>query len=207
MKAIRLITAFLFFIPVFSHAQDTLFLLNGKTVPAKIRQINPDSMFVSFLPVDKHKTKLKYYDLQDVYALSFKDSDRIIIYVADTNRGYVMNAEQMGSFINGGQFAKTHYKSPWVTVGGTGIGFAGTYLLPFFWGLTVPTAYCLVMGVTPIHIKKQQEKYPELFNDEYFVAGYKDKAKKKKILNSIIGGVIGIGVSAFTTELLYYLNK
>jgi hypothetical protein len=207
MRSARRIFFILFFIPVIAGAQDTLFLLNGNTINGKIREINPDTMFLLIQVSKKNKTKFRNINLGDLYAFSFKDSARMIIYARDTNRGIDFTPEQMGSYIRGIQFAKTKYKTPWVMAGGAAVGFAGPYMFPFILGILAPTAYCGIIGITPVHYKKQQARYPELFSDPYFVEGYKDRAKKKKVINTIISSAIGIVVSAATTTILFYSNQ
>jgi hypothetical protein len=204
MRILRSVIILLLILPAKAGAQDTVFMLNGKTLIGKIREVNPDTMYLLLQYFHKKKSEFKNIGLEDVYALSFRDSKRVIIYETDTTRGNAYTPEQMGSYIRGLHFADTHYSSPWVAVGGAAVGFGGTYFFPVFYGMMFPTVYTVITGVTPVHYKKQAAKYPDLFKDPYFVEGYKERAKKRKVVNTIIGSLAGIAAGAITATVIFY---
>jgi hypothetical protein len=187
-------------------AQDTVLLINGQYKYVQVTELNPVEEFISFVKTSGNKSKMHFMSLKEVYSVTYKDSIRIITYEQDTIMGMELTADQMFRFIKGDQFAMKHYKAPWVTVGGVAAGTAGPLALRAYLGFLVPTAYCGAIGISKVHVRKQQEKYPELFSDEFFVHGYKDRAKHKKIKNAIWGSLAGIGVGLASYGLISVLR-
>lgn len=206
LRYIILISAFL--LPCCVYAQDTLILLTGKTKIVNVKEVNQRLLYVSYQNIKStKKAKLKGIDLRDVYSVAFKDSTHLITFIQDSNSGLFFTSDQMEDYIRGEQFAIQNYKDPWITVGGAVAGFGGPYFLTYFYGILVPAAYVGVVGVIPAGTRSLAKKHPELYADEYFVAGYKQKAKKKNVMNAIYGGLIGIGIAGLTTGVIIMVNR
>jgi hypothetical protein len=205
MKAGRLIITILCFISFATYGQDTLTFLNGKTDCVILYELNPVDEYITYHSL-KNPKKMYILSLRELYSISYKDSIHIITYEQDSSARLELNTEQMSYYIRGEQFASKHYKAPWITVGGVVAGTAGPVILRAYLGFLVPTAYCGIVGISKVHLKKQQAKYPELFNNEYFIDGYKDQAKHKKVKNAIWGSLVGLGVGLITYGILSSTN-
>jgi hypothetical protein len=172
-----------------------------------IRELNQRMLYVAYKKSLDNKAKIRALDLREVYAVHYKDSARVITYVQDTfTTDSYMDVESMGRYVNGEKYAIGHYKAPWVTVGGTVAGFTGPMLINFFYGLLVPAAYTGTLGVIPVSTRKLSKEQPELYADPYFVAGYKQKARKKKVKNALWGSLVGIGAAVITTSVYWITN-
>lgn len=179
-------------------------MLSGEKLLVKVRDINTESNLIVIEYTKNNKLRSKVIPLTDVYNIHYSDGSIKPLYKKDTTEGFYLNYDEAGQFIKGEQFAMKNYKAPWITVGGAVVGAASPLVIQFFYGLIVPTAYTGVMGLTKPCMKKYDQKYPELFNDKYFKSGFVKQAKKKRVLNAIYGSLIGIGVSAITTGIIYY---
>jgi hypothetical protein len=196
----------LIFISLSAFAQDTIVLLNGTKGVVKVLELNPAEGYVSYLKTSGKKDKLIAGNLNEVFSVSYRDSVKVITYKQDSIADLPFSVDQMNDYINGEQFASVHYKAPWVTVGGVAAGTTGPLVLRAFLGFLVPTAYCGAIGISKVHIKKQEARYPELFKNEYFVSGYIEHAKHKKVKNAIWGGLAGLGVGLLTYSVLSVLK-
>jgi hypothetical protein len=205
MKTGRLIVVVLIFFAGTACAQDTLTYLNGRTDCVKLYELNPVDEYITYHSLRNPK-KLYILSLKDLYSITYKDSIRLVTYEQDSSQRLELTPEQMSYYVSGEQFALKHYKAPWVTAGGVAAGTAGPVLLRLYWGFLVPTAYCGAIGISRVHLKKQQAKYPELFSNDYFVNGYKDQAKHKKVKNAIWGSLVGLGVGLITYGILSVTN-
>jgi hypothetical protein len=195
------------FFPSFVKGQDTILMNTGKTKIVNIKELNQRLLYVSYTKLNSNNTKAHGNRLPDVFSVSFKDSARIITYVQDSNLDLVYTEDQMHSYVKGEQFALNHYKAPWVTVGGVVFGAVSPFALTYYLALIPPAAYTGLSSITSIQTRKLAKKYPEYYADPYFVDGFKQKVKRKNIMNAVYGSVIGLGVAGILTGILTLTDK
>lgn len=200
MKTFASLLSLLLLASLSLNAQDTLVLNSGQEKIVNVHELNQRLLYVSYQNIKSNRAKLRGLDLREVYAVHFRDSARVITYIQDTASGNVFYTEDMGRYVAGENYAINHYKAPWVTVGGVAAGFTGP-VLNFFWGLLVPAAYTGTLGAIPVSTRKLASEQPELYADRFFTAGYKQKARHKKVMNAIWGSLAGIGAAAITTTI------
>lgn len=205
MKTFLPLLLFVFLTPQWLQAQDTLLMNTGNEKIVHIKELNERMLYVAWQKKPSIKSKVRAYDLRNVYSVHFKDSARVITYFQDTATDNFLDVETMGRFVNGEHYAVMHYKAPLVTAGGIVSGAAGILWNPFY-GLLVPAAYSATLGAIPVSTQKLSREHPDLYADPYFVEGYRMKARKKKIKNAIVGSLIGIGAAAITTTVYMIAN-
>ena len=189
-----------------TFAQDSISLINGKSYTGRIVSFSNNDSRVGFAVPGKKKPKLKSFDKQDVFSVHFRDSADVVLYFLDADLGNEMTVGEMEAFVRGEQFATRYYHCRWVIPVGAVAGVGGLYW--GFWGLSVPAAYFGVVAATSVSVKNKKYLKEEDLKDEYFVQGFKYKAKRKKLNNAIIGGLAGAAVmgavSAVITGLYYF---
>jgi hypothetical protein len=100
---------------------------------------------------------------------------------------------EVRDFVAGEVFAINNYKPRIATAGSVLAGAMGGYLA--FYGMLVPASY--VVGTSSVspdirNIKGKLIIPADMKNNEYFIRGYKDRARKKEIRNTIWGGLAGL---------------
>ena len=139
--------------------------------------------------------------------INYQYGTKLNIYKQDSLKGYNLSFYEVGKFIEGEQFAIKHYKAPWITVGGAALAAVSPVALPVLYGLGTAIGYVGVIAIVKPSKKNYEEKYPDLFKERSFKYGFVTQARKKRILNSIYGSLIGFGVAAITTGILYSTTK
>lgn len=202
MRIQRFILAIALLLPCLVHAQDTLVMISGETKVVDVATLDQRMLYVTYKKCESNSQKLKALDLRDVFSVAYKDSAKVVTYFQDSVSGLDMPLEEMTSYVNGEKYALKNYKAPWVTVGGIVAGAGGPVFINYFLGILVPAAYTGTIGAIPISTRKLARDHPSLYADPYFVQGYKQRAKRKKVMNAIYGSLIGLGAAAITIVTL-----
>jgi hypothetical protein len=124
---------------------------------------------------------------QDSVALHCQEK---ILYAQDSlHKKFELNTEEQRAYTYGRRSARRNFGSPWSTMGGIAVGFAGGVILNFFYAAIPSLAYVSInaairpqVGVT----SKEDEPY---LNDELFIEGYRNQARLLKVKNSVLGTV------------------
>jgi hypothetical protein len=206
-KIVLLAFLFLLSLANISFSQDTLLLVNGKRIVCGVKEVNENHKLIFYELSGKRRPKYKFIDFSEVYMINYHFGTKQNIYRQDSMRGFNLSFYEVGKFIEGEQFAMKNYKAPWVTVGGAAVGAVTPVALPVLYGLGASLGYVGVFAIVKPSKKKYEEKYPELFQDKAFKNGFVIEARKKRIMNSIYGSLIGFGVAAITTGIIYAVDK
>src|SRR4051812_14897951 len=114
-----MIRSFAFLIFIFAamrvSAQDTLMLINGKTIIAQ--SIDLKDYSIAYRTNDS-KGKLKTIHPERVFSIKFKDGTERLVYVPDTLDPLEFKVEEMRAFIKGEQDARKIYHNNAVKVAG-----------------------------------------------------------------------------------------
>lgn len=183
-------------------AQDSIIYYNGKSFTGKISGYNNSSTVFSLEMQKKNRIKLKTVDKANVFAVFYHDSSGKILYEPDITIEDDLTIAEMESFIAGQHLARYRYHAPWATACGVVSGLGGVYL--GFWGFAVPAVYVGVVTAVPVKPVKKKYFPADRVNDEAFIEGFKYQAKRKKMVNSLIGG--GIGLLTLGTVLAILTN-
>jgi len=180
-----------------SDAQDTLVLLNGKTIPVKNVELGG---YTAAYRTAKPKSRLKHIDYENMFSIKYADGTERIIYQPDSTEQGDYSIEQMRLYIRGEQDAKLYYKNnanKWAAFAfGGGISYFG------FYGILGPAIYSTVVGSSSPDMSKQKVSDPALLQFPEYVEGYQRKVRDKKIKNSIIAGLAGFAVGVATFSII-----
>lgn len=217
MKKLLILTTALLLTVVFSFAQDTLVMMNGKYINGDVVKVENQIVFLKVPKKDDFK--IKKVEIEDLFSIQYRDNSSTVFYEQDSSMGYYRTQEEMYTYIKGSNYAHNVFKSPLSTAGGFVTGLTGGVI--GFWGLTVPTAYTaltgtyspkfvydetLIMNYSPRFLVNTTIEDEEGMNDETeeielvetpiiydknFLEGYAETAKDKKTKNALKGAFIG----------------
>jgi hypothetical protein len=184
-------------------SQDTINLLSGKRIEAKVNKIDDDKDgYVSYDLKKRNKIKSKFIEKEDVYSISYYNKNMEIVYKIDSARGFILNNDQMYNYIIGEQVAYNNYKtSKLIIAGGVFTGVAGGFL--GLYGLLLPVSYITTMSLIDPKIEYINTKLPSQESIEYYKMGYTSVAKSKNIKNSIIAGFSGVVASTVIISVFH----
>ena len=177
-------------------AQDTLLLLNGKQRLIRDFQYNNDKTSLIFNTL---KGKQKGVDLNDIFSVIDSTNHEHIFYSPDTIE-FLLETEQMRSYMLGERDARQQYKPRWAFISGFAAGVVSPVLGRY--ALVLPVSY----GITTSFIPKPQtylNTHNIGVNKPHYSLGYKDIIKQKRLRNSLLGGALGFAISAVAWEKFF----
>lgn len=204
VNKIKLMKIFLRFLVVFpmlifalvSHAQNTVQMLNGKTVV--IGDYNWDEQEELLLYFTK-KGKIKDLDKYSIFSIVDSVGNEILIYEPDTFITESFSIDQMRTFIDGEREALENFKCPFATAAGVIVGVSSPVFLQPFYAFAPPAIATASMEFVDVRQKRVFKKYPEKASDYYFVQGYREAASAKRmdrVMKGSLGGfVLGIAIA------------
>jgi hypothetical protein len=184
-------------------AQDSIVLYNGKSILGKVRN-DKNQTFISYTFLKGNKQKTKFLYKEHIFAIYYRDSISDVLYVPDVSDEVPFSVDEMQRYVSGSNLARYNYHPRWATICGTASGLGGIYL--GFFGMLIPTAYVAVTSSLPVSTTKKKYFPPEKVNDEIFKDGFKQEAKRKKLVNSVIGGASGFLILGTTLGILTSLD-
>lgn len=185
----------LFFLSVLaylpSHSQDTLLLMNGKSLGGKINDQSATYILLE-IPRKKGGTKMLSYDREEIY--SFRKSDRdSIVYQEDPLLGFDLSQQDMRNFMHGQDDARNGHPMLYNQLGGFALGLGSTIALdggavPFI----IPIAYSLGMQIPIVRVKDSAISDRESALSPYYLEGYNATARSKKLINGFLSTMAGV---------------
>ncbi len=174
-------------------SQDTINLMSGKQIKAKVVEIDFDKNGYILYDIKKNdKIKSKFIEKEEVYSISYYNNKTEIVYKIDSSKGFILNQNQMYNYVIGEQVAWKNYKTPkLILVGGVFCGISGPFL-GVYYGLLIPAAYSAAISFVKPKFKIDNTKKSNESNVEYYNFGYNSVAKSKNIKRTIIAGLSGI---------------
>lgn len=197
MRLFLLPLIFVIFCSTTVRAQDTLVLINGKTIPVK--SVDLKDYTIAYRKMDPH-SKLKTIDPERVFSIKYRDGSERIIYVCDTLDPVDFKTEEMRMFVKGEQEASLYYKNNT----NKGVAFvvgAGAGLLGFY-GIAVPPLYGTIVGSFSPNMEHQVVSDPQLLKINAYREGYERKVRDRKIRNALISGLIGFVAGTVTYSIV-----
>lgn len=202
MRRILFLT-FIFLAPLFSSfaQQDTLWLINGKKITLKEYKFIESETSIAYTTL---KGKTKIIESEQIFSITNKAGQEKIYFKIDPQDPDIQSIEQMKSFVQGEYDARIQYKAPLATIGGFVVGVGSGILLapnPIYSPI-IPAAYSAVIGSTNPSVDKIKAKNPKYKDDEYYLLGYKDVAKQKRVANTLKGSIAGLLVGIVTAIII-----
>jgi len=200
---------FLFSVTTLS-AQDTLLLLNGKTKPVKLFNLN-DPDWVRYVKL-QGSSRVKKVDIYKVFSIKKADGTEQVLYKPDSTSDDP-DIPWVRDFIAGQQYGILHkrerfnkHDNQWhrrlnfTEVGGIAAGGAGSLLT--FYGIPVPAIYAIAVGRHSPALPNAPDISPEMKNSEGFISGYQKQRRNQRIRQGFISGMIGFAVGIVTFTLI-----
>jgi len=148
----------------------------------------------------KHPDKIRRLDTDEIFSIRNKQGETIVYKQDSLGDNY--SVIDMRYFILGQQEARKlnkSYAAPFIAnlLLSAGAGLTRNFLSPL-----VPIAFTAILTIPKIKIRKENVSDPEYLNNSAYVTGYKQEAYKKKRVQTILGGGIGLLVGLSTSFIL-----
>jgi hypothetical protein len=189
-----LLFSFLFASGIF--AQDTIVLLNGKTILSRHADVSGYSVTYNSI---KLNSKQKQVNVENVFSIRHADGTERILYQPDSLEPDDYTAEQMRMYILGEQDAILYYRNNLNKV--TAFAFGGGSAYFSFYGIIGPAVYATVIGSFSPKMEKQKVSDLMLLKNTEYREGYIRKARDKNTKNAILYGLAGFA-SVVATALI-----
>lgn len=215
-----LLLSFALFTCIVVYSQhSTLLFRNGKKV--LISDFKADADYyegkLTFTNLEGN-SKTKY--LENVFSVTSSNGNETIFYKPNEEFGETLSATQMKQYTLGMGDGTRYGYSPLVTMGGVVVGglsgllvnYSGAVMLGddavpvkalfgavFVGGFAMSVLY---PGLVQLAVPSAEELEKAIGdNDEYFLMGYQDKIKKKRLTNSILSTGVGFLCGAFVYSI------
>jgi hypothetical protein len=182
----------------FSYGQDTVVLLNGKTIEGEVLEVTESLVVINVLK--KQTIQKREIDAERVFAVQYKNGSEKVLYQQDTTAGAFYTVEEMRYFILGEQDAFKYYRSPDASV----LAFLGSAAGGFLFAESFVVILMPILSTGVVNIPRVRAKPGKVSNDNYleheaFHDGYERVAKNKRIQNTLKASVFGLitGVATF----------
>jgi hypothetical protein len=186
-------------------AQDTIIMYDGRHIPIKNYNLNEELQEIEYTSA---KGKTKVIDLEDAFSIKSSDKEKIL-YQTDSSKSQYMCVDDMKCYVKGAESANESYAATVATVAGLVIGagsmayaMADNTKLNMLMAPLVPLSFCIGISLTKPCESRIKQRYPEWSNNERFVAGYKNQARKKRVRNAIVSSAAGMLFSFATMSLI-----
>lgn len=177
-----------------SQAQDTLYMMSGR-LKTNINVLEMDSTKIAYSPGRSIKVnsrglvRTKYKERQDVFEIWYEDSTRELAYIMDSS-GFIITPEQARSYVDGChdafQYSHNRIVGPICYV----VTLGSIFILPPIAVIAVP---CVFSAATAIFTPEfPVDKVDESQVNKYYILGYQDTRKIKKVKSSMFFGIAAI---------------
>jgi len=189
---IRLIFFLFIIISLSAKAQDEIWLLNGQKMKVSELEFSEDNLTIRY---KNEKGKTKLLSTKELFSAT-PAGDQEYIYFKATPE---MSLDNMKDYMQGETDATMNYKPKGAFWAGLGIGFTTPFALGKLSPI-VPIAFSLTLG----QIAPKATKLNIAANSENYIKGYQLVAKRKRLVNSLLGGGIGL-IGGLTS--VYLINQ
>jgi len=210
MKSLVLLVFIFIMQNAFSQKADTIWFLNGERLITNKYSINEEEGILTYY---NKRDKKKMVGLEYVFSVIDSNNNEHIYFEPTTIGKRFYSVEDMRNFIKGEYMASQNYKSPFPFISGFITGAGSVYAVPYLTGLNiffsplVPSANTAIIGTFNYKDDKIKRSYPDYADNNYFIAGYKEVVVQKRIINSIKGGLIGLGTGIVVAILIHNYVK
>jgi hypothetical protein len=197
MKIMKKNVLLLFVLMWFSElgfAQNTFLFLDGSSLKTSEYKLNDSLNVYTYL---NDRGKMKWLENEFVYSITDAQGNVLVVY-KPSEISENMSAIDMLSFIKGEQYVHSNYKPYGAAAGGLAVGLGSALLFPemglnVFYSSFVPLTYTGV-GMLFKHDIKRMNVPLDCQNSDYYIKGFRTKAVKKRVVYSICGSILGMGI-------------
>jgi hypothetical protein len=138
---------------------------------------------------------------QDSILLTQKEK---VLYAQDSlHKKFNFTIEEQRAYTYGRRSARRNFSSPWSTMGGVAVGFAGGVILNFFYAAAPALVYGTINGAIKPKVGLTSPEDKDYLTNEFFIEGYRNQARSLKIMNSVVSAIpalaAGMVIRYFTT--------
>ena len=201
------------FISIFSFSQIEinpkveLSLLNGQKLTLnKFTKVDKDAVLEYQYIKKNGKLKNGYSNYENIYMLSINGIDSVF-YEPEDELSY--NVAEMGDILLGMQTADKDYKQHWWAFAAGAVVAGGALWLPTYGAvkIVIPVAYFAGM----IFVKPSKSyvygKYPDFFGNKNFAYGFQREARKKILVSTSFGMLVGLSLSGAAWGINALISK
>jgi len=183
-----------------SFTQDTLLLMNGRTLNCNILA---DTGTVFVFELVKKNGKIKVHELHksDVFSVTKKDSLEYILYSPNPMMGDIYQVDEMRFYLAGENDARNNFTAwPTFIVGFVlcgGISYFGEEGLLL--SIVPPLVYAVAQLIPKIKIREETISDMSYQHNDFYADGYEPPARSRKIIRALQGAYAGAaaGLAAF----------
>lgn len=185
------------------YSQDTIVCIDGK-MKTEISVVKIDSNCVCYSKCDangqmKEKPKVKALRNSKVFEVRYKDGSQKVIYEQD-NEQFTLPVDSMRSYVDGCIYARETAHNRIVGPITFALTAGSAFLIPK--SVYVVAVPFLATGVVSMFDTKfPEEKLADKEVNPYYILGYKNTKKTKKVRSSILFGVGGLA-AVFTAVFI-----
>lgn len=189
-----------------SKAQNYLNLLTGEKIKLESFIFQSEKGYVEYSYLKPNgKIKNKYSDINDIYSITINGKDSIIYFQYEPED---FSQIEMQNVFNGRNQAFTTYNPWWAYLTGAIVGCSSMFIpINATARLLIPVVYTAGMAFASPSESNILRKYPNETNNELFIYGYKNQARKKIFKNTILGTVGGVFISGAIIGSIYLYEK
>ena len=173
-----------------AKAQDSILFLNGAVYSGKILEDLGDYYKMELKKPGKGKVKMYAVDKELIFKVRRNDTT-LSLYQPDSGSVNDLSIAEMERYVKGEQAAIREYR-PWVSPTSVVItSLAGAYL--GFWGFILPATHLGIQSLYSPKMRSVPGVPADLKNDEFFILGYRDAARKirnKRMARAAVGGLV-----------------
>ncbi len=181
-------------------AQDTLLLMNGRTLNCNILA-DSGTVFVFELPKKNGKIKVHEIHKSEVFSITKKGTTEQILYTPNPMVGDIYQVEEMRFYMAGENDARNNFTA-WPTFFvGFGICATISYLGEegYLFSILPPVAYALIQLIPKIKIREETISDMSYQYNDFYADGYEPPARTRKVIRALQGAYAGAaaGLAAY----------
>ncbi len=194
MKAF-LLSSLVFFTSFFCFSQDQIYLINGGILEGKVTSM--EGVFLLYHVKKGDKVKQRRVEKERVYSVYKKSGEKKVLYKPNPEIGLDLSVEEMQYYVYGAQDAIKNYKGRGNFIAGLAIAAGGTAAGRGSFPISLGSLGVGILGasIPKIKAKEGMVRDANLINNEFYVSGFEDTAKKRKVLQAVAGAFIGWGIT------------
>lgn len=183
------------------NAQDTILTLEGTRIPVMKYSVNNEFQLIEYT---NEKGKNKDIEMDEVFSVKNNETETVM-YKMDSSKGDYLCVDDMKSYLRGVEDARKSYGAVLSSVSGLAIGTGAMIYassknakINMFWAPVIPLAFCIGISFTNPCINNIKRSHPGWSNNERYLVGFDNEARKKRVKNAILSSLAGMLVSSVT---------
>ncbi|MBS1645755.1 MAG: hypothetical protein JST67_00300 [Bacteroidetes bacterium] len=166
---------------------DTLMLMNGNIV---VSPVLDTTLFAATFVDPKDSLKKQHLEFFNIFAIRYHTGEMVYYYKQDTLSNW-FTRDEMYLYMQGERDARKGFRAPGSRYGTMACGLVGGLSGTFF-GPLLPMLYFGLVGLPKIKIKHNTVSNPDYLEHDAYLLGYERVARKRRRIQSLIGGGIGL---------------